>query len=128
MTKGELADLYRAYIDCLNAQDWPQLGDFVHEDVHRNGERLGFSGYRSMLESDFRAIPDLRFDVQLLLADPPRIGARLRFDCTPIGMLCGLPVDGRRVQFTENVFYEVADDRILTVWSIIDEAAIAAQL
>jgi predicted ester cyclase len=127
MSRAELADLYRSYIACLNAQDWARLGDFVHADVERNGDRLGLSGYRRLLEGDFRAIPDLRFDVELLVVDPPRLAARLRFDCTPIGMLFGLPVDGRRVRFAEHVFYAIADGRIATVWSIIDRAAIEAQ-
>ncbi len=81
-----------------------------------------------MLERDFRAIPDLRFEIALLVSEPPRIASRLDFDCTPAASLFGLAVNGRRVRFAENVFYEVADDRIRHVWSIIDKAAIAAQL
>jgi predicted ester cyclase len=69
MTKADLADLYRGYIACLNKQDWPQLGRFVHEEVHYNGERIGLSGYREMLIGDFRAIPDLSFDIHLLISD-----------------------------------------------------------
>lgn len=128
MTRAELADLYHGYIACLNARDWLRLGDFVHADVRRNGERLGLEGYRRMLEDDCRAIPDLRFEVRLLVVEPPRIAARLGFDCTPTGMLFGLPVDGRRVRFAEHVLYEIVDGRIATVWSVIDQAAIAAQL
>ncbi len=128
MTRAGLVDLYRGYIACLNAQDWGRLGDFVDADVRRNGERVGLGGYRRMLEEDFWAIPDLRFEVRLLVVEPPRIAARLGFDCTPTGMLFGLPVDGRRVRFAEHVFYEIAEGRIATVWSIIDRAAIAAQL
>lgn len=128
MDKHELGDIYRAYIDCLNRQDWQNLGRFVGDDVHYNGTRIGLSGYREMLEGDFRAIPDLFFDIDLLVSDPPRIASRLRFDCTPAGVLFGLPVNGRKVQFTENVFYEFADRRIAQVWSIIDKAAIEAQL
>jgi predicted ester cyclase len=128
MTSADLADVYRAYIACLNTQDWPNLGAFVHADVHYNGKRIGVSGYRAMLEGDFRAIPDLFFDVQLLVVEPPRVASRLQFDCTPTGVLFDLPVNGRRVQFTENVFYEFRDGRIVEVWSIIDKAAIAAQL
>jgi predicted ester cyclase len=128
MTKDELAALYRGYIGCLNKQDWPNLGSFVHEDVHYNGTRIGLAGYRTMLEGDFRVIPDLRFTIDFLVSDPPHIASRLLFDCTPIGDLFGLPVNGRKVSFTENVFYEFEDARIRTVWSIIDKAAIAAQL
>ena len=106
MTKADLSDIYRDYIACLNKQDWPNLGQFVHEEVHYNGERIGLSGYREMLEGDFRAIPDLYFDIHLLISEPPRVASRLKFDCTPKGILFGLHVNGKRVSFTENVFYE----------------------
>ncbi len=128
MTKADLSDAYRGYIACLNKQDWPNLGKFVHEDVHYNGKRVGLSGYREMLEGDFRAIPDLYFDIQLLISEPPRVASRLRFDCTPTGLLFGLAVNGKKIQFAENVFYEFLDGRIAKVWWIIDKAAIAAQL
>ena len=128
MTEKDLANLYRGYIACLNSQDWAHLGRFVGEDVHYNGKRIALSGYRAMLEGDFRAIPDLYFDIELLVCQPPRVASRLRFDCTPVGMLFGLPVNGKRVTFGENVFYEFRDGRIADVWSIIDKAAIEAQL
>ena len=124
----DLSDIYRNYIDCLNKQDWARLGRFVHDEVHYNGERIGLSGYRAMLEEDFRAIPDLHFDIDLLVSEPPFVASRLRFDCTPKGLLFGLPVNGKRVSFSENVFYEFRDGRIAKVWSVIDKAAIATQL
>jgi predicted ester cyclase len=128
MTKTDLSDIYRNYIACLNQQDWPNLGRFVHDDVQYNGKRLGLSGYRAMLEADFRAIPDLYFDIHLLISEPPRVASRLSFDCTPKGLLFGLPVNGKRVSFCENVFYEFLDQRIEKVWSVIDKAAIESQL
>ena len=39
-----------------------------------------------------------------------------------------LDVNGKRISFTENVFYEFRQDRIVQVWSVIDKAAIEAQL
>ena len=128
MTKTHLAEVYRAYIACLNAQDWASLHRFVHEDARHNGRSFGLAGYRAMLERDFAEIPDLRFEIALLVADPPMIAARLAFDCTPKGRFLGLRVDGRRVAFSENVFYEFRDGKIAGVWSVIDKAAIEAQL
>lgn len=129
MTKADLADIYyRDYIACLNKQDWPNLGQFVHEEVHYNGERIGLSGYRKMLEGDFRAIPDLYFDIHLLISEPPRVASRLSFACTPKGILFGLHVNGKRVSFAENVFYEFRDERIEKVWSVIDKSAIQSRL
>ena len=128
MTKGELSNLYRGYIACLNKQDWPSLGQFVHEQVHYNGGWIGLSGYREMLKGDFRAIPDLSFEIHLLISEPPRVASRLVFDCRPKGILFGLPVNGKKVTFTENVIYEFRDQRIEKVWSVIDKAAIQSQL
>jgi predicted ester cyclase len=128
MTRADLADSYRNYIDCLNRQDWQTLGQYVHDDVARNARPLGLPGYRAMLEQDFREIPDLHFKIELLISDPPNIAARLKFDCAPVGTFLGLAVDGGRVSFCENVFYEFRDGKIWQVWSIVDKAAIEAQL
>ena len=128
MTKTELANIYRNYIACLNRQDWPKLDQFVDDDVHYNGELIGISGYRQMLEKDFSEIPDLHFNIQLLMSDPSYVASRLNFDCTPKGKFLGLDVNGKRVSFAENVFYEFRAEKIWRVWSVIDKAAIEAQL
>jgi len=128
MSNVDLEATYRDYITCLNKQDWTNLGQFVHEDVHHNGKPLGLDGYRAMLEADYEQIPDLHFNIELLVADPPHIASRLRFDVTPKGNFMGLPVNGRKVTFCENVFYLFHDQKIREVWSVIDKAAIEAQL
>ncbi len=128
MTAHQLAALYRGYIDCLNQQDWDRLGHFVHPDVTYNGLRVGLEGYRAMLERDFREIPDLVFRIQLLVADPPTVASRLNFNVTPRGEFFGLAINGRKVSFDENVFYQVLDGKFAQVWSVIDKAAIEQQL
>jgi predicted ester cyclase len=128
MIEPGLRRVYRDYIDCLNRQDWPKLEQFVDDDVGYNGRRIGLSGYRQMLEQDFRDIPDLHFDIRLLISDPPHVASRLAFDCTPKATFLGLPINGKKVCFTENVFYEFRGERIGQVWSVIDKAAIEAQL
>ena len=128
MNETDLPDIYRGYIACLNKQDWPRLEQFVHDGVRYNGQRVGILKYREMLERDFHEIPDLYFNIQLLISEPPYIASRLIFDCTPKAKFLGLHVNGKRVSFTENVFYEFRGERIEQVWSVIDKAAIEAQL
>ena len=96
--------------------------------MRHNGRPLGLDGYRAMLEQDFRDIPDLSFAIELLMSDPPHIACRLRFDCTPQGRFLGLELKGKKISFTENVFYEYREQRISQVWSVIDKAAIEAQI
>jgi predicted ester cyclase len=128
MTGAALADLYLAYIACLNRQDWPNLHKFVADDARHNGRPFGLAGYQAMLERDFAEIPDLRFNIELMVCEPPWVASRLRFDCRPKGLFLGLPVNGKRVVFAENVFYRFRSGRIEEVWSVIDKAAIEAQI
>lgn len=87
MDSSSLSNLYRAYIDCLNRQDWEALGQFVDDEVEHNGRPLKLSGYRDMLVRDFEDIPDLRFNIRLLASSPPLLAARLAFKCSPKGKL-----------------------------------------
>jgi len=128
MTGATLSDFYRDYIACLNRQDWEKLHQFVADDARHNGRSFGLIGYRAMLEHDFAEIPDLKFNIELMVCEPPHVASRLRFDCRPKGLFLGLPVNGRRVAFAENVFYRFHNERIAEVWSVIDKAAIEAQL
>ncbi|MGV0875914.1 ester cyclase [Martelella sp. FLE1502] len=123
-----LQEFYHAYIGCLNRQDWDELGRYVSEDVKHNGRSFGLSGYRSMLVKDFEDIPDLHFVIDRLACDPPLIAARLMFDCSPKGDFLGLKINGRRISFAENVFYEVKGGKIAVVFSAIDKTAIERQI
>jgi predicted ester cyclase len=128
MTEIALPQLYKDYIACLNRQDWPNLHRFVADDARHNGRPFGLAGYRAMLERDFSEIPDLRFNIELMVCEPPYVASRLRFDCRPKGLFLDLPVNGKRVVFAENVFYRFRDERIAEVWSVIDKGAIEAHL
>ena len=120
--------IYHQDIACLNRQGWSELGEFVADDVVHNGRSLGLRGYREMLKRDFREIPDLHFDVELMVVDEGRVASRLMFECSPTGTFLGLAVNGKRVAFAENAIYEFRDRKIAEVWSVIDKAAIEAQL
>jgi predicted ester cyclase len=128
MIEAALSQCYRDYIACLNGRDWDNLKQFVADDARHNGRPFGLAGYRAMLERDFEEIPDLQFNIELLICDPPHVASRLRFDCSPKGLFLDLAVNGRRVIFAENVFYRFRSGKIEEVWSVIDKAAIEAQL
>jgi predicted ester cyclase len=123
-----LADLYQGYIDCLNAQDWDNLGKFIGTEVAYNGKRVGLVAYRQARQREFREIPDLHFKVSILVSDQKTVASRLEFAISPSGEFLGLPVNGKRVTFSENVFYEYEGGKIARVWSVLDKAAIKTQL
>ena len=98
MTEIPLPQLYKDYIACLNGQAWDNLHRFVADDARHNGRPFGLAGYRAMLERDFSEIPDLRFNIELMVCEPPYVASRLRFDCRPKGLFLDLPVNGSNQQ------------------------------
>jgi predicted ester cyclase len=127
-TEGELESRYRRYIDCLNAQRWDDLGEFVRDTVVYNGKEKTLAEYGQMLAGDFDAIPDLHFDIHLLLVDEDHVACRLNFHCTPQKPFLGLWPNGKTISFSENVFYRFVGGKIAEVWSIIDKGSIEIQL
>ena len=123
-----LFNVYRDYLDCLNKQAWNELENFVCDRVCYNNQAIGLAEYRSMLEQNYRDIPDLYFKAGLLVVNSSLVACRLEFNCSPIGTFMELPINGQRVQFAENVFYEFRDNKIKEVWSVIDKASIEKQL
>jgi len=95
--KIDLSDIYKDYIACLNEQGWSRLRQFIGDEVIYNGQSIGISGHRAMLERDFQEIPDLYFDIELLISESPYVACRLRFDCTPKREFLGLQVNGKKV-------------------------------
>ncbi|NTJ45085.1 SnoaL-like domain-containing protein [Agrobacterium larrymoorei] len=128
MNDHQPRDIYLAYLDCLNRQAWHELGNFVDDEVKHNGRPFGLEGYRDMLVKDFQDIPDLSFHAEVLVCEPSKIAARLKFDCSPVGVFMALPVNGKRLVFHEHAFYEFKGKKISRVWSVIDKADIERQL
>jgi predicted ester cyclase len=128
MTREALTDVYRRYLDCLNARRWDDLGEFVAEEVSHNDRPLGLSGYRAMLEGDVRTIPDLRFVPDRVVVESDALACRLVFRCTPQRPFLGFEPTGAPITFAEHAFYTFRDHRIVEVSSLLDTRAVAAQL
>ena len=123
-----LLKIYRDYLECLNNQAWDDLPKFIDDKVCYNDQEIGLDGYRSMLEQNYRDIPDLYFKAELLVANSTHVASRLQFNCSPTGVFMDLPINGRRVHFSENVFYQIHNDKITKVWSVIDKVSLEKQL
>jgi predicted ester cyclase len=123
----DLERIYRDYIDTLNERRFEHLDQFVHDQLVYNDAAITREQYVAMLVDDVRAIPDLHYGIDLLVANEDLVSARLWFDCSPQGSFDGIEVDGRRMTFAEHVLYRVRQGRIERVWSLLDRDAVRAQ-
>jgi len=124
---ANLGEVYRAYLDALNARRWDDLGRFVHDRVVHNDRPMSRQQYARMIAEDVRRIPDLHFAVDLLVTQGDVVACRLWFDCRPAREFAGIAPTGRRVTFAEHVFYRFRAGRIEQVWSLVDTDAVRDQ-
>ncbi|MEO5890949.1 MAG: ester cyclase [Ferruginibacter sp.] len=119
---------YRNYIDCLNSANLEQLSDFIHDKLTYNGKETTLKEYKENRLVERKAIPDLYYDIGLLVTDENTIASRLNFNCTPVKEFMGIIPNGNRAIFSENVFYKVQQGKINSVWSLVDIDAIREQI
>lgn len=123
-----LEEIYRNSVAALNDRRFADLDRFVHDRLTYNGEPWTRERYRSLLADDVSNIPDLRYDIQLLVVGSDHVACRLWFDCTPQRKFLAIDASGRRVSFAEHVFYRFRGNQIEHVWSLIDTDSIRRQL
>jgi predicted ester cyclase len=124
----QLEDIYRDYLSALNGRRFDDLDRFVHDRLTYNGEEWARDRYKALLADDLQKIPDLHYEIQLLVIRSDHVACRLWFDCTPQQVFLGIDGGGRRVSFAEHVFYRFRANRIENVWSLIDTDGIRRQL
>ena len=122
-----LRQRYLDYLEVLNDRRFEDLDHFVADHLTYNGSPQTREHYQDQRRREADLIPDLRFDVALLVVEENRVACLLRFDCTPEGEFLGFPVSGLRIQFTEHVFYRFDHGRIVEVRSLLDREAIRHQ-
>jgi predicted ester cyclase len=128
MTNADLETPYRAYLDALNERRLDDLVHFVQDELSYNGKTMTRRQYQDLIAADITAIPDLIFDAHIIIANGDQVECRLVFDCTPQHEFLGFSPNGERLCFAEHVFDHFRDGRIAAVSSLIDRAAIEAQL
>jgi steroid delta-isomerase-like uncharacterized protein len=87
--------------------------------------REGFKALNVMFRSAF---PDLRVDVDNVVAEDDKVGCRWRSTGTHEGELFGIPPTGNKVDVTATVFYRVEDGRLAEGWIARDDVGLMRQL
>ncbi|KAI1092409.1 SnoaL-domain-containing protein [Rostrohypoxylon terebratum] len=131
LSAGELEALYREYIGCINTQTMETgLHRYCHYQVVHNTKTLTRDQYRILIQEARTAVPDIVFNVSIVVADEASqlLAARLEFSGTPVGVMAGAKPNGRGVSFCEHVTYLFQDGKISRVWSIVDWESYRRQL
>ncbi len=75
-----------------------------------------------------QAFPDLRFDVEAMVAEGDMVAARVVYTGTHRGEWKQIPPTGKRVEVHEMLFFRFENERIAEVWEVPDEFSLRQQL
>lgn len=75
-----------------------------------------------------RGLPDLRGQIDEILAAGDRVALRLTFRGTHQGEFLGIPATGRTVEYVSHEFYRITDGLFAEEWICSDMATLRSQL
>ena len=126
-------ELIRRFYD----EGWTQnkLGvydELVNEDFEDHqampGLPPGREGFKALNVMFRSAFPDLRVDIDNVVAEEDKVGCRWRSTGTHEGELFGIPPTGNKVDVTATVFYRVENGRLAEGWIARDDVGLMRQL
>lgn len=123
----------RHAFDSFNAGDIEGFGDRLAEDFVDHEPVPGIpptkAGTKELLTGMRAGFPDMRFDVEDILADGDKVVARLHVTGTQAGSFMGIPATGRRVDVSAIDIVRFADDGLAHEhWGVMDVMSIMQQL
>jgi predicted ester cyclase len=125
------ADVYRGFIDAVNRQDLAEAARFVDAARYREncvGFTRGFVDWQEAQKSVrqvWKGLPDLRVELDQVLASGDVALARGTVHGTAAGRLYGAPATGRSFQASFFDYVRVEDGRII---ERVQQADVLAQM
>ncbi|MGA2716877.1 MAG: ester cyclase [Bryobacteraceae bacterium] len=133
MAEKENIQLAEKQIAALNARDLDQYlsridASYVGESETLPGPVRGREGARQVLDMLFTAFPDLRIEVQQILASGDHVVARLRLTGTHKGNFAGIAPTNKRVSWEGCNVVEIRNGKAIRSRVYADNASLFRQL
>jgi steroid delta-isomerase-like uncharacterized protein len=132
-TAAANAELVRAGFRAFNAGDVDECLALIAPDLIINLAELpvpqhGREAWRQGFEMMRHAFPDLRADIEDIVAAEDKVAVRVRFRATHSGEFLGMPATGHAIEYVSHEFYRIADGLIAEEWICSDMATLLRQL
>ncbi len=124
----------RAFVEAVNAQDWPRVIDLLAPDFTRHSAAAGEPQVRSakdlvaFLQAEFASFPDANETLVDLVAEGDRVAARHHFRGTQLGPMGPFPPSGKVLSSHYLAIYRIENHRIAQAWAEWDNLASLKQL
>ena len=126
------ATMRKAY-ELISAHDIDGFGDLLNDDMIEHEETPGFpptkDGVKAFFNAYIAAFPDLRMNVEDVIASGDKVVARFRATGTNTGDFMGMPATGKSVDVQGVDIIRFGDDgKAAEHWGVFDAMAMMQQL
>jgi steroid delta-isomerase-like uncharacterized protein len=139
---GQIASLQKsnkktikAYFDeVINTQKPNRMGAFFSQDyiwhqmdgkdIHSSSD----SSHVTMLRFIFKAIPDIHYTIDNMVAEADMVAVNTTARGTGKGEFFGLAASQRKVEFKQMFFFRLAGNKIKEEWEVVDLDGLIKQL
>lgn len=133
ISPGRLSDsLLERWFAAGDAGDLDAFDDLLHPDVVVHApmglSTEGREAEKAVWRDALVAMPDIRHDIQEVIASGSTIAARVVVTGTLEGDFGGIIANGRSFTIDQAVFANVRDGKIVEAWEIVDTASLMRQL
>jgi steroid delta-isomerase-like uncharacterized protein len=102
--------------------------DYVRHDLRPTTAAAGPEGQRQIAAAFRAAFPDLRFDVEIVIAEGDNVAARWTASGTHTGAWGAVQPTGRFVTFSGVNIFRFEDGRVAEIWNHRDDLGLQEQL
>jgi steroid delta-isomerase-like uncharacterized protein len=133
MSEANKAIALRFYEEIWNngnfdAADELVAADYVRHDLRPGEAPPGPAGQKAVAAKFRAAFPDVRMDVEALVAENDLVVARWTITGTHTGAWGEVAPTGRTVRFSGVNFFRIADGKIAEIWNVRDDLGLREQL
>jgi steroid delta-isomerase-like uncharacterized protein len=112
----------------MDAADELVAPDYVRHDLRPGDAPPGPAGQKAVAQKFRAAFPDVRLEVEALVAEGDLVAARWTMFGTHTGVWGDVAPTGRSVRFSGVNFFRIADEKIAEIWNVRDDLGLREQL
>ena len=124
--------LLHEWLAVADAGEFDAFRNYLHEDVVVHAplglSTQGIDAEINVWKAALAAMPDLRHEIQEVVASSSTVAARVVVTGTHRGDFAGIPATGRPFRIDQAVFAHIRNEKATEVWEIVDTAALLEQL
>ena len=134
MSEEENTAIIKRIVALINERKLSQLAELTHPNFRRHDlasalpEVSGTDGPANLVQMVLRAIPDLRYEIQQIVAKDDRVVVQLRGTGTHRGEFLGVAGTAKRMEWNAINIYRFEDGKIIENWQLLDVWGLMRQM